>query len=95
MFGNKGLLFILDLILISSVIIFVFIFAINFDEKKMTKTQSDLTFDEAKYFLSGENANQTSDEKYVCRDFNNIVLGASRTEYKKIIENRVCAKLIG
>lgn len=75
MFGNnldnKGMIFIIDFVLVVSIVIFVLIFFANVKQEPIIKTESDIVYLEANHFYGYNGTisiNKTSE--YLCNDFN-------------------------
>jgi len=90
MFGNKGLLFIVDIIISLAVVSAILIFIFSITPKQTLKQTNDLVYLEATSFLTNSSISYDCDfsKEYICRDFNRYVpLG--------VIKEKVCVNIVG
>jgi len=81
MFGNKylqtkskGIIFIIDLILATAVVVAIILFITSIKPQSVVKQQYDLVYTEAESVLQNKNINldYDSSKDYLCRSFNKV-----------------------
>lgn len=94
MFGNKGIIFIIDLIVASAIIIIALIFFSQIKPGNTLKQQSDLVYLEAQEYLMNvpNNTNIDTNKDYFCR---NYVKAQIKNNNSVAEDKNVCTNVIG
>jgi len=91
--GNKGIIFIIDLIVASAIIIMALIFISQIKFENTLKQQTDLVFSEAQSYLMNVPNIDTTDynKEFVCRDYKKQYI---QNKDKIIIDDKtICTNL--
>lgn len=72
--NNKGLIFIIDLILATAVVVAIILFIITIKPQSVVKNQYDLVYSEAESFMLNKTVTLSYDSSkdYVCKDYNRV-----------------------
>lgn len=89
MFGNKGIIFIIDFILVVAIVVFALVLFSNIKQKESIKYKNDLVYLESSVFY-GASAIQNKGTNYICNDFNVYII----KQGLEIIEKKVCTIVV-
>ena len=92
--NQKGLIFIIDLILIVSAIVLVLIYITETKPGIITKQQYDLVYGEAQVFFTNNNSNNSVDKNkdYICRNYSNVYFDIANV--LRIEDQNVCTNIL-
>jgi uncharacterized membrane-anchored protein len=91
--NNKGLIFIIDLILATAVVVAIILFIITIKPQPTVKTQYDLVYVEADSVMNNKTTTLDYDtsKDFVCRDYNRVYFNFNELT---ITSERMCANII-